>query len=59
MLSDEQLNQYLDVKNSGKSTGRISLRLNQKEFDLLNEYKNKTGMSISEIVRRSVFKNIM
>ncbi len=58
MLSNQDLEEYLTIKNSGNLTDRICLRINDQEKAMIDKFKNETGISVSEIVRRSLYNTI-
>jgi len=58
MLSNQDLEEYLSIKNSGNLTSRVSVKVNDREKAMIDKYKNETGISVSEIVRRSLYKTI-
>lgn len=58
MLNDQDLEEYISIKNSGSLTNRISVKVTNKEKAMIDKFKNETGISVSEIVRRSLYKTI-
>ena len=58
MLSTDQLKEYRTIKDSGLMIRRVSVKMNDSEKKMLDDYSDKTGISVSELIRRSIYKTL-
>ena len=58
MLSTDQLKENRTIKDSGLMIRRVSVKMNDSEKKMLDDYSDKTGISVSELIRRSIYKTL-